>query len=188
MAEKYNVKRTSDPAVEPVTVGQLKDHLRIATNLDDTVLAHVISSARAQVERDTGQSLITQTWQMTLDKFPTENNPIKLFHGPVQSVSAFTYNDSAGSSVTYSDYQLKTNDNPALIFPNVGTAWPSGYYPDKRGISITYTAGHGNTHMDIPAELRHAVILRCCMFYDGENKWLNSAYERISSSNSRGVY
>lgn len=188
MAENYNVKRTSDPAVEPVTVGQLKDHLRVATNIDDTVLAQIISSARAQVERDTGQSLITQTWRYTLDKFPTENRPIHLIHGPVQSISSFTYNDSAGTPVAYSDYQLKSDDNPAVVIPNVGTAWPSGYYPDKRGISITYVAGWGDSHVNVPAELRQAVILRAAMLYDGENKWLDMAYDRIMHSNRRGLY
>lgn len=200
MANKWSVKRTVDPLVEPVTVGQVKDHLRVSTSVDDTVIGNIISAARQQVERDTGKSLITQTWQLTLDDFPGvgepikyfngpfQIEPIKLWNGPVQSVSSFTYNNSSGSQVAWADYQLKTNDNPALIVPNFQGSYPTDYSYDKRGIVITYVAGYGDSHVDVPLELRQAVILRAEMIYDGESKNLVSAYERLTYSQRLGLY
>lgn len=188
MANKWNVRRTVNPLVEPVTVGQVKDHLRVSTSVDDTVLGNIITAARQQVERDTGKSLITQTWVMTLDCFPKVGEPIKLLNGPVQSVSSFTYNNASGVQTAWSDYQLKTNDNPALIIPDFNGSWPTDYSYDKRGIIVTYVAGYGDTHVDVPFELRQAVILRAEMIYDGESRMLNSAYERLTASLRVGLY
>ena len=190
MAEKYNASRSVDPTLEPVTVGQAKDHLRVATSVDDTVIAMLIASSRLQVERDTGKSLITQTWELALDCFPSVGDYIRLDYGPVQSITSIYYNDSNGNATLWdsSNYQLKNTGNPALVIPAYNGSWPTDYAEERRGITVTYVTGYGANHTTVPAELRQAVLLRVEMLYDGEQPHLVDAYKRIVDSNRTGLY
>jgi len=184
---KYSLKRTSDPAVEPVTVAEAKKHLRLTLNDDDSLIANAITAARQAVERDTGKSLITQTWRLKMDMWPT--NGITLFHGPVQSVTSVTYVNDAGSSTTWnsSEYDVLSDGIPGHIHPAWNYDWPE-VRGDYKGISVVYVTGYGDTGSSVPYELRQAVLLRLEMFYDGENQQLVDAYHRIVNGASDGVY
>jgi hypothetical protein len=58
------------PASEPVTLAEAKAHLRLEIGDDDALVAGLVTAARQHVEDLIAQSLVTQTWQLTLDKFP----------------------------------------------------------------------------------------------------------------------
>jgi uncharacterized phiE125 gp8 family phage protein len=166
MAQKYSLKRTVAPAVEPVSLSEARDQLRISTNDDDTILAANIVAARQAVERDTRRALITQTWRLKLDEFPKK--AIRLPYSPLQSVTSITYVPDGGGTTTWSasEYDVFTDDEPGLICPVFGDDWPE-IRLEKRGITVTYVAGYGDSATDVPAELRQAVLLQVEMLYDG---------------------
>ena len=184
---KYSLKRTSEPQVEPITVAEAKKHLRLSFGDDDSVIAAAITTARQAVERDTGRSLITQTWTLKLDNWPKEG--IALYHSPVQSVSSITFVDDAAATTTWtaSEYEVHSNGDPAFIQPAWNYDWPE-IRGDYRGITVTYVAGYGDTGSSIPQEFRSAMLLRTEMIYDGENSQLADAYQRIVVGASNGVY
>ena len=184
---KYSLKRTSEPAVEPVTIAEAKKHLRLSLGDDDSVIAAAITTARQAVERDTGRSLITQTWRLKLDNWPKYG--IALHHSPVQSVSSVTYINDAGSVTTWtaSEYDFLSDGDPAFIQPAWNYDWPE-VRGDYRGIVVTYVAGYGDTGSSVPQEFRQAILLRTEMIYDGENTQLADAYQRIVVGSSNGVY
>ena len=184
---KYSLKRTSDPAVEPVTVAEAKKHLRLTLDDDDSVVASAITTARETVEQDTGRSLITQTWQLKLDGWPKEG--IALYHSPVQSVSSITYVNDAGSLTTWttSEYDVLSDGDPAFVQPSWNYDWPE-VRGDYRGITVTYVAGYGDTASSIPQTLRQVILLKVEMLYDGENQQLVDAYDRLAFGSSNGVY
>ena len=183
----YSLKRISEPAVEPVTVAEAKNHLRLLLNDDDSQIANAIISARQSVERDTGKSLITQTWRLRLDMWPKDG--ITLHHAPVQSVSSITYVNDAGSTTTWlsSEYDVLSDGVPAHIQPAWNFDWPE-VRGDYKGITVTYVTGYGDTGSSVPYELRSAVLLRTEMLYDGENQQLIDSYHRIVNGASNGVY
>jgi hypothetical protein len=118
------------PATEPVSLADAKLHLRESDNAQDTVISALVTAARKLVEERCRRSLITQTWVLTRDQFPSPNlgsanwapfemgiprippgDPsasdlrrawysIRLPRGPVQSVSSIAYYDAAGSQQT----------------------------------------------------------------------------------------
>lgn len=184
---KYSLKKISGPQVEPVTVAEAKKHLRLTLNDDDHVIANAITSARQAVERDTGKSLITQTWRLKLDMWPKYG--ITLLHGPVQSVTSITYVNDAGSVTTWntSEYDVLSDGIPGHIQPAWNYDWPE-VRGDYKGITVTYVTGYGDTGSSVPYELRTAMLLRVEMFYDGENQQLVDAYHRIVNGASDGVY
>ena len=182
----YSLGRTSNPSIEPVSLAELKSSLRIDHSNDDTELLSLIEVGRRAVERDTGRSLITQTWERKRDFWP--GFAIELLHPPVQSVTSITYVDTGGTTQTWrsSNYVVDTASQPGLVRLAYSKTWPS-IRGDKRGIICTYVAGYGDAATNIPYDLRQAVMLRARSVYDGESDELLSAYERLVDSNMVGV-
>ena len=58
------------PAVEPLTLQEAKDHLRVDHTDDDSLIDPMIKTARMYAEGKTRRALITQTWDWLLDSFP----------------------------------------------------------------------------------------------------------------------
>lgn len=59
------------PAVEPVSLDDLKNHLKVDCDDDDALIATLGKAARRYVESAKKQSLVTQTWRLYLDSFPS---------------------------------------------------------------------------------------------------------------------
>ncbi|PZN51615.1 MAG: hypothetical protein DIU65_11005, partial [Proteobacteria bacterium] len=55
--------RTVEPAAEPVTLAEVKVHLRIDGTTEDELVAGLVRAARQEVERATGMALIEQSWR-----------------------------------------------------------------------------------------------------------------------------
>ena len=68
--ERMTLLRTGEPAAEPVTVAEVKSHLRLQHASEDDLIAGLIRAAREEVERATGMALIDQTWRLVLDRWP----------------------------------------------------------------------------------------------------------------------
>lgn len=137
----------------------------LANTTADVLLAGLIGAARQQVEEYCNRALVTQTWRMTLDRFPrvTDRNrwaEIRLPRPNLVSVTSITYIDANGDTqtVTADDYIVDTASLPGRIVPAYGVAWPATRcQPDA--VTITFTAGYGATADTVPASIRAAVLL-----------------------------
>ena len=179
---------TVGPTIEPVTRGDyLKNFARVDSDLtqDDGLFDLLISTARQYAENYTGLSLNTQTWRATMDAFPgfmvpqapfagiaawipspQPDSEIPLLHGPVTAVVAVTYLDSAGVAQTMAptDYVLDTSGLFPRIAPAHGKAWPATL-PQIGAVTIDITTGYGPATTDIPAGIRHWILLRVNTIY-----------------------
>lgn len=63
--------QTSPPASEPVTLAEAKAHMRVDDSVDDALIGSLISGARMQAEMICRRALITQSWKLILDAFPS---------------------------------------------------------------------------------------------------------------------
>ena len=61
---------TTPPTSEPVMLRTLKHHLKIENTDEDEYIDGLISTAREWIEEMTGLAMITQTWRMTMDRWP----------------------------------------------------------------------------------------------------------------------
>ncbi|MCK4385369.1 MAG: phage head-tail connector protein [candidate division Zixibacteria bacterium] len=79
------LKLKTAPAVEPVTLTEAKNQLRVDGAEDNALITALITTARQLAERDTKRAFITQTWKMYLDSVPEE---IEIPKPPLQSVES----------------------------------------------------------------------------------------------------
>lgn len=140
--------RTVEPTVEPVSLAAQKEHARILHTYEDTFLEGLIEVARVGCEKELGQSFVSQTWEMKLDRWPcqTLTNPlrsIELPYGPLQSVTSVQYYDQTSTLTTMpsSDY-IVTVGNVGRITPGYNKYWPTNI--DRAdAITVTWSAGYG---------------------------------------------
>lgn len=165
-----SLRMTSAPAVEPVTLAEAKNHLRItASNSDeDALISNLIKAARQWCEAYTGCSFVLQTWQVKLDEFP---ECIKLPRGPVIAVSSITYLDTSGDSQTLasSSYRVDADTIPARVTEAYASTWPSTY-PVTNAVTVTYTAGYEDTGSsptdDVPEAIQQAILLMVAHLFE----------------------
>jgi uncharacterized phiE125 gp8 family phage protein len=152
------------PALEPVSLAEAKVHLRVTVADEDALIDGLIRAAREYVETFTHRALITQTWDLKLDRFPSD--AIRLPHAPLVSVTSVSYLDTAGATQTWSA-SLYTVDAPSgpkarsgQIVPAYGESFPS-----TRGVvnavTVRFLAGYGATAAAavtaVPASLKAAI-------------------------------
>src|SRR5262245_27210237 len=86
------------PASEPISLTLAKSHLRVDHTDDDTLITAQIAGARFFAEKFTARAFITQTWELVIDQFPT--NEIKIPLPPLQTVNHIKYDDAGGVEQT----------------------------------------------------------------------------------------
>ena len=149
----------TEPAVEPITVKDVKDWGRIDGTLDDDMIANIISSARKSAETYTGRSFITQTVQMFMDFWPSQVT--ELIGGPFYAMTSVSILDESGAAVEYdsSQYYILNNGIPPKIVIGNGYAWPQNTLRMYGGYRIEYKVGYGSTASSVPSNIRDAIKL-----------------------------
>jgi len=186
----HSNKRTTDPAVEPITADELDTHLRgdgvLAANEGD-FLESVITAAREYVEEFTRRALITQSYTLVMDSWPSVKNEglgwwdgvregsisqdlqghVELPMGPLQSITSVTTYAADNTSTVFdsSNYFIDSNQTPGQLVLNTGTVWPS-FTRTRNGIEIVYVAGYGNNATDVPGALKMAVKQLAAHWYE----------------------
>lgn len=140
-----------------------------ATTAEDDLLTAIIQAAREYVEDITRRTLLTQTWEYYLDKFPEDKDYIKLPFGNLQSVTSITYKDSDGTETTLvenTDYIVETNGRGCgRIVLCYGISWPSATLYPSNPITITFISGW-TAAASIPFKIIAAIKMACSDLYE----------------------
>jgi len=157
------LKIVTEPTKEPLSISDVKEHLNITSTDDDAYLRSLITVARVQVEKITNRAMLTQTWDLWLDSFPSK---FTLPYAPLQSVTSITYTDTNGDSqtVTSSVYTADTNEEPAEVFLAYQQTWPSTR-DIPNAVKIRFIAGYTSASL-IPMPLKHAIYLMIGHMYE----------------------
>ncbi|MCA3068118.1 MAG: phage head-tail connector protein [Rhodocyclaceae bacterium] len=133
------------PATEPVTLDEMKLHLRQDASvgvLEDAYISRMIKAARQRAQHLTQRAFITQTWGVKLDQFP---DAIELLPSPVVSVTSVKYLDvnNVEQTLAPADYVLDNFGLMGYIVPAYGKTWPDTY-PEINAVRVEFIAGYGN--------------------------------------------
>jgi uncharacterized phiE125 gp8 family phage protein len=158
------LRQTVGPNDEPLSLTEVKLHLRLTSDLEDALLLLYMQAAREEVERVTRRQLMTATWTLSLDSFTC--NIIKLPRAPLQSVTSITYLDTDGDSQTLATtvYGVDTLSEPGRVYLKTGQSWPSTY-DQLNAITITYVAGWA-TYAQVPSPLKRLILLLVGHMYE----------------------
>ncbi|MBI1215678.1 MAG: hypothetical protein GC185_07660 [Alphaproteobacteria bacterium] len=156
---------TTAPAAEPLTLDEVKLHLRVSTDTDDALISTLIAAARMMCESYTGLALISRQCSLYLDCWPAETGrgpryrsapgAIKIPLPPLSAVAAiniYDENDTA-TPMDAGDYIVDAAARPGRIVLSEGASPPE---PGRavNGIEVQFTAGYGAEAADVPALLR----------------------------------
>lgn len=174
--------QTAAPSIEPITNLEAKNFLRLDSDLtqDDALIDTLIAAARLYAESYCNRSLISQSWQLLLDSFPSPQtfgvpwgqpwsipaNAIQLERGPLISVQSVKYLDMGGTLQTMpaGQYTVDASSPMPRIVPVFGAVWPVPL-PQIGAVQVNYTAGYGTAAANVPAGIRQWLLLRVSTLY-----------------------
>lgn len=182
----YGLTTTVPPAEEPVTPAAAADQCRTDLGDDEYILTRLVKAARELTERHCGRRWVTQTLRLTLGGFPTGGRAwyaddragwggaghyapprpglppgaVVLPVGPVQSVSAVAYYDTAGTLQTMdtADWQAGVDLDPPVVCPAPLACWPMTQVGRLGAVRIDYVAGYGLAAV-VPELAKQAILL-----------------------------
>lgn len=159
------------PTGEPVSLDDLKLHLRIDGRDEDALLAGLITAARQEVEFETGRALMTQTWDLWLDGWPcVHGTPSAVLRIPLprlQAVAWVKYFDTANGEHTLdaSAYYVDSASEPGRVCLAYGQSWPATVLRPINGVQVRFTAGYGDAG-SVPPKLAAAIKLVAGWLYE----------------------
>ncbi len=151
----------------PLTLEQVKEHLGITLQDDDTRLMLMLEAATGWAENAVrgGIALRTQTWDLVMPDFPgAQNGRARLFFPkpPLQSVTTVKYLNSSSVLTTLTedtDYRVeKDYRRVGWIVPMPDKFWPTVRDQRDDGVQIRFIAGHSSNTL-IPANIKQAMLL-----------------------------
>ncbi len=161
------LKLHTSPAVEPVTIDEVKLHLRVDGDDEILLIANLIQAARETVENLCGP-LITQTWYQYEDRFPA-GAVINIVKPRLQTVTSLKYTDTDESTETFSsdyyDLNIVDEHHPKIVLKDE-YSWPSDTLTEVNPIEIIFTCGYGTSAASVPMMLRHAMLLLIGNWYE----------------------
>lgn len=158
------------PTTEPVTLAEVKLHLHVDGNDEDTLINALISGAREQCEHILGRSIMPQTWEKTLDDFPL-NDGIELLNPSIISVTSIKYFDELialdpefpdvltphEATLASNKYVLDKDSEPGWVMPAYGVVWPATL-PVSNAVRVRYVAGYADA-ASVPTSIKNWIKL-----------------------------
>lgn len=174
---------TTAPASEPLSLADVKFHLREDDDAQDSFIESLIVVARRKVEELTGRALITQTWRLDLPHFPCGGrwSQIVLPRPKLISVTSVKYYDTSGTLQTMDvgDYvvHLGGEYGPGFIVPAYGESWPSAR-DLPNAVQVVFVAGYG-TAEQVPEPIGQYMKLLIGSMYENREADAEKAVTRL---------
>ena len=152
------VKVTTPPAEAPVSLSEMKDHLRVIGSDQDALIGKYISAAVSSIgiNGELGRALGSQTISESLQR-PARDTYLSV--APATSLVSVKYYDAVNVEQTadLSGFEFYSSYDWAFVRSDV---WPAAYdRPDA--VTIEYNAGG-----DVPEDICHAIKLIVAHWYE----------------------
>lgn len=197
------------PSCEPVALADMKTFLRVNWTTDDAMITGLIQAAREVAEAFCRKSFVQKGYIQFLDSFPyftdtmmsqmayppsyyslprysttlwNYSQMIKLFYGPLVSVSELRYVSSETSTwetltvttdvsnPTGAQVLADVNSEPPRIFPRAGQFWPPVLYVPN-SVEIHYQSGYPSSATPpaadgVPQAIKTAIMMLVANWYE----------------------
>lgn len=148
----------------PVSVAEVKDFLKITSADEDALLTTYVRAAVAACEAYTERKLLSQQWRVTMNDWGDGDVTLPL--SPIRSLDKIeVWQDGAFVTLDLTYVQLDLTSYEARLIRGQGYDWPDPAR-DVAGIQISLTVGMGTYAADLPADMRHGLLLWVAAAYD----------------------
>jgi uncharacterized phiE125 gp8 family phage protein len=155
------------PTVDELDLEFVRDqHLRgVNGSAEDPYIERLMRTSNQMAHRVTRRSLQTQTWTLTLERFP--DGDIVLPRPPLQSVTSIAYIDTSGVTQTLDGgspelFQVLAPQGALAargrVRPVMGESWPETHATALGAVVVTFVAGYPTVD-DIPEDITHGRLL-----------------------------
>jgi len=155
------IKITNQSDVSPLSLEEVKEHLRILHSEDDNYITSLIASAESMCTQITNRQLRRATIELYHDTWKRE---IKLPRPPFVSVVSVQYQKDDDSWVGFSDYVLDEFSEPSAIYPNTFPTIKKG----KNVLKVTYQAGYEDGK--VPEQIRLWMKMKIATWYENREE------------------
>ncbi len=146
------------PAAEPVSLAELKDHLKIAGAAEDALLSGLVVAARQTIEAKFQIAIIAQGWRLSLDCAPEAQIILPL--SPVISVDAVgILRDGVTETLAASHYEAQAGNIGRVRLKSAATG----------GLAVTFTAGWADAS-SVPEAIKLAVKVLAAHLYENREE------------------
>ncbi|MBZ9674548.1 head-tail connector protein [Mesorhizobium sp. ES1-1] len=198
------------PATEPVSLADVKTYLRIDNSADDAVLTILIAACRRSAEEYTKRAFISQTWQLTMDRFGVEIVPppgfhvaptpflvdgsqtIQLSRQPIQSITSIKTTDSANAETIVSTATYALDKDAGRVLLNSGYSWPTSLRANA-AVKILFVAGYGDAAATVPEPIKQGILQHVAASYTAKvcgdiPEGSKSAYDAFRLAEAFGAF
>lgn len=177
MSLNETYKLITAPVVEPISgINWIDSHLRLDTHDEDELIEEYVKAARSYMEEIHNLMLITQIWEMNLDRFPC--GEIVIRKRPVQSVQSIKYYDRDDVLQTLATNEYRVDTNAFLARVQAINSWPSTR-TRYGAVTVRFTGGYGSDGSAIKPCLIQALRLHIGHLYEHRENTIEKALEKI---------
>lgn len=167
------------PTVPLVSLDDAKRHLRVDDDDNDDFIVGLVETARSWIDAPDGwlgRALMKQTlewridsfWHRRRDQHALGNDDIAIPFPPTIEIASIKYDDGDGVEQTLdpSLYRLVGGGSArSRLVPAYGKSWPATRGQEE-AVRIQFDAGYGEETDDVPAAIRHAIMLLIGHLYE----------------------
>lgn len=174
-----SLRKIVEPAVEPVTLAEVKMQCRVDHNDEDPLLLGHIQAAREYAEQRTDRCLIDTRLEMQLDRFPSEvevrlprppfsptagRQTIEVQYLDTSLATQSVYEATPSLASTGAQFLANRAATPAILTPNMNGYWPA-VGPLRSAVTVRWWAGYGATGDAVPRGIRNAILALAAHWY-----------------------
>jgi len=135
------IKIITEPTTEPVTLDEAKAHCRVDGTDEDDLITTLIVAARQYCEQRQNRAYLTQTLELTLDRWP--RFPVNIPHPPLVSVESIKYYGTDDTEYIWSttEYFVDADSEPGRVSLRYAKTTPTVTLRPVNGVKVRYVAG-----------------------------------------------
>lgn len=150
------IKVITPPTVEPLTLPEVKENLRVVFNDEDADISRMIRAARQMAEERLNRALMPQ---MLAYQGDTTCGRLRLPRPPLRGVDSVTVTAPDGTAQVVTDYRVADFVDPPELLAAYGATLPVG------AAVVQYQAGYADA-ASVPEPIRQWMLLAIGAFYE----------------------
>jgi uncharacterized phiE125 gp8 family phage protein len=163
---------TTPPAEVPVSLTELKDHLRVDLPDEDSYITDLGAAVTAHTESITSRTLIATTFSLKLNAIPA-NQRIELPRSNATSITSVTLIDvdDVSTVVDNTVYELDDTGERDYVHLQSNQSWPSVDLKATGGVVVVFVAGYDDP-ASVPESMKSALKLLVAHLYENREPFV----------------